>query len=137
MVTEKSCGGVVFRRLNGIDYLLIKHKEKDGGHWFFPKGHVKEGESEEETALREIYEEIGLKVKILENFRETYPYFDNINNVDKVVVFFLCESESSEVNQCPVEVEECAWLNFKDALERLTHKNSKEVLKKADSFLNN
>ena len=60
MRKEKSCGALVVRRgKNETEILLIKH---NGGHWAFPKGHVEAGESEEQTALREVQEETGLTV---------------------------------------------------------------------------
>ena len=60
MKTEKSCGAVVLRKNQGrLQVLLIKHI--NGGHWAFPKGHVERGETEEQTALREIKEETGLE----------------------------------------------------------------------------
>ena len=58
MKKEKSCGAIVYREKDGVEILLIKHK--NGGHWAFPKGHVENKETEEETALREIREETGL-----------------------------------------------------------------------------
>ena len=60
---EKSCGAIVFRKFHGnIELLLIKHA--NGGHWSFPKGHVEAGETEVETAIREIREETGIEVMI-------------------------------------------------------------------------
>jgi len=57
---EKSCGAIVYRRESGnVLYLIIQQKSR---HWSFPKGHVERGESEKETALREIREETGLCV---------------------------------------------------------------------------
>ena len=61
MTLEKSCGAIVFRKFHGnVEILLIKHA--NGGHWSFPKGHVEEGETEVETATREIFEETGISV---------------------------------------------------------------------------
>ena len=55
---EKSCGAVVFTRLNGeIKYVIIQSL---AGYYGFPKGHMEAGESEKQTALREVYEETGL-----------------------------------------------------------------------------
>ena len=59
---EKSCGAVVFTRIdNNIKYLLIQNLE---GVYGFPKGHVEDGESETQTAIREVFEEVGLKIKL-------------------------------------------------------------------------
>ena len=60
---EKSCGALVYRIKNGeLELLLLKHRF--GGHWSFPKGHVEEGETEVETALREVHEETGLTIQL-------------------------------------------------------------------------
>ena len=73
MSYEKSCGAVVFRKYHGnIELLLIKHVV--GGHWSFPKGHVEPGETETETAIREIKEETGIDVELNTTFREVVSY---------------------------------------------------------------
>lgn len=136
MKLEKSCGGIIFRKKEDkIEYLLVKHKKEGGGHWDFPKGHVKEGESEEDTAHREIYEEVGLKVRFLNGFKESIFYIDHINNVRKKVVFFLGEMISSKIKYVSDEVEERTWLNYNDASKRLTYEKAVTLLKKAFSFL--
>ena len=59
MTYEKSCGGIVYRKFHGnTEILLIKHIKS--GYWSFPKGHVENSETEEETAKREIKEETGI-----------------------------------------------------------------------------
>ena len=76
---EKSCGVVLF---NGQKVLLLQYatgqKEGDSdlqGHWDFPKGHVDKGETEIETAIRELEEETGIKkIILLKNFRKTINY---------------------------------------------------------------
>lgn len=68
MIYEKSCGAVVYTRLNGERLYLVE--QMLDGHWGVPKGHVEENENEVETALREIKEEVGLNVIIDSNFRK-------------------------------------------------------------------
>ncbi|HIU30213.1 MAG TPA: NUDIX domain-containing protein, partial [Candidatus Egerieisoma faecipullorum] len=69
---EKLCGAVTYCRENGIiKYILIKNLS---GHIGFPKGHSENGESEQETAQREVYEETGLKPVLLTDFRHTFQY---------------------------------------------------------------
>ena len=106
-----------------------------GGHWDFPKGHVEAEETEQETALREVYEEAGLKVELREGFREEIGYVDEINNVHKTVVFFIGEAINSEVKCDGKEVVDFCWLEYTLALEKLTYDNAKKLLKKADFFL--
>ena len=130
MIKSKCCGGIIFR--DG-KYLLVKHKE--GGHWDFPKGHMEEGESDEETALREVYEETGLKVEIIPGFKESISYIDTINNEDKTVVFFLCKADSSEIKHITDDVIDSIWLTYEEALKKATYDNAKALLKKAETFL--
>lgn len=55
---RKSCGVLVYRDVDSVrEYLLVL---QSGGSWSIPKGHMEAGESEEETALRELFEETGL-----------------------------------------------------------------------------
>ena len=76
---EKSCGVVLF---NEQKVLLLQYAtgQKEGewdlqGHWDFPKGHVDKGETEIETATRELEEETGIKnIILLDNFRKTINY---------------------------------------------------------------
>ena len=70
---EESCGGIIF--YNGkqnTKILLVKNT--NGKYWSFPKGHIEQGETEKETAAREIKEETGLDVDIKKDFREVSDY---------------------------------------------------------------
>ena len=134
MESEKSCGAIIFKKEdNKILYLIIKHKGE--GHWGFPKGHVENNETEKETAKREIYEEVGLKVNFLENFRESLSYINHMKNTKKTVVFFLCEATSDKVEYVFDELEDHKWLMFNDAVKNLTHENSISLLEKASDCL--
>ena len=83
---EKSCGTVTFTRADGeIKYLLTK---TDYGVYGFAKGHVEEGESERQTAVRETWEETSVTPKIVGGFRKTIQYKLKNGN-EKTVVFFL------------------------------------------------
>jgi len=136
MRSEKCCGGVIFiKEGNQIKYLIIKNKI--GGHWDFPKGHVEKGETEEKTAQREIREEVGLKVHFISGFKESISYIDHINKVQKTVVFFVGEAVSSKVEYIFDEVEDHLWLDYDNAVKKLTYENARAVLKKASIFLSN
>lgn len=95
MKFEKSCGAIVYRKTqNQIDLLLIKNRY--GGHWSFPKGHVEGAETEMQTALREVKEETGLDISIQDGFRQAVEYFPK-PNVRKQVVYFLGEAQSVDL----------------------------------------
>ena len=131
---EKSCGAVIFRRESGVlAFLLVRHR--NDGHWGFPKGLMDEGETEEETAAREVCEETGLTVKLLDGFRSSVRYSPCPNTV-KDAVFFLAPAPDMLV-ECDVsEIEECTWCETAEAMELLNFENSRGVLMEACRFLN-
>lgn len=133
MIHEKSCGAIVFHKSDGkVAYLLLKHR--NGLHWGFPKGHVEAGESEAETALREIYEEAGLRVKLRAGFRTTVEYAPS-QGAWKEVVYFLGEASNLEVSYQEEEIGDYCWAEYETALKLLTHENNRGLLREADQLL--
>lgn len=132
MIWEKSCGGIIVFSENGKDkFLVIKQLS---GYYGFPKGHIEENETEEETALREVYEEVGLKAEIIEGFRETLDYQIN-KNIMKEAVFFLMKSDEKNVILDKNEVLEYAWLDYKEAWQKITFEEEKEAFLRAYEYL--
>ena len=132
MKQEKSCGAVVTRKVGDeVEILLIRHK--NGGHWAFPKGHVENDETEAETALREIWEETGLKVELDTDFRRVVT-FSPKPNVMKDVVYFAAEAQPDDTLKAQEEeLLDILWEKPEDALKRITFDNDKETLR---AFLN-
>lgn len=134
MIAEKSCGAVIYRKVGeGLEFLVVK--SKPNGHWGFPKGHVEKGESEEETAKREVFEETGLSVSLHDGFRTRIEY-PLANSRLKEVIFFISEVLNQSVNIQEEEIEEFRWVKYSDAFDTLTFKNNKQVLMEARDFLN-
>ena len=136
MPTEKSCGAVVFKRQKdgSAKYLLLHY---EAAHWDFPKGKQEKNEKEEQTALREIKEETGIEdIEFADNFREPIKYFykKDGETVYKEVIFFLAQSATEEV-KLSFEHIGYAWLSYEHAYKKLTFNNAKELLEKADKFL--
>ncbi|PID58281.1 DNA mismatch repair protein MutT [candidate division KSB3 bacterium] len=129
MKHEKSCGAIIFRqKAQGYEFLIVEQRK--GRHWGFPKGHVECGETEKQTTHREIYEETGLTIEILEDFRKEIQYYVK-SNVVKTVVFFLARALSDEVQYILPEIAGHKWLSFSDALKQLTFSSQKNLLQKA------
>ena len=134
---EKSCGVVLF---NSDKFLLLQHNNEDSrvdGHWDFPKGHVEPGEEEIDTALRELKEETEIEdVDIIPSFKQFINY--NISkdtlSVSKKVIFFLAETKVWDVSLSS-EHQNFVWLDFEEAIERLTYDNAKNILKEAHIFI--
>ena len=133
MIKEKSCGGVILKKVDDkYLVLLIKHNV---GHWSFPKGHVENNETEEETAKREIMEETGLLVSFVPGFRKVVTYSPK-DGVLKDVVFFLALSNSDVVSLQEEEVSDYNWCSFSEAYDIITYDSDKEVLNEVICFLN-
>ena len=107
---EKSCGAVIFRK-NKNDVKLLLVKNHNGRHWSFPKGHIEENETEEETAIREIKEETNLDVKIMDNFREVSSYCP-FGKIRKEVVFFLARTISDNIKLQESEIDSFLWVEI-------------------------
>ena len=134
MIYEKSCGAVIYTLLDGSRLYLIERMQK--GHRSLCKGHVEAGESEHQTAAREIQEETGLTVKFVDGFRETIEYSPYENCV-KTVVFFLAAAAGTDVTAQEEEVREISWLPFEKAAAMLDFASDREVLQRAEDFLKN
>lgn len=135
MKEEKSCGAVVVKIEKGKAFYLIE--KMNVGHYSLPKGHVIDGETELETAKREIKEETNLDVIFYHGFREVvfyHPYED----VEKEVVFFMAETyDSKNMKPQTSEVTELLFLPYEEALNLLTYETDKRILQKAHIFNGN
>lgn len=135
---EKSVGAVVFRQSRKkIYYLLLEYKGKLGYDFDFPKGLVKKGEKEKETAKREIFEETGIRdLEFVSRFRQVIRYFFRRDGklIQKTAVFYLAETKTKNV-KISWEHTGYKWLSCDKAIKQLTFKNAKEILGKASKFL--
>lgn len=130
---EKSCGALVYRIKNGeLELLLLKHRF--GGHWSFPKGHVEEGETEVETALREVHEETGLTIQLEDGFRQSVEYYPR-PNIRKQVVYFLGYADDDRTRRQEEEISEIRWVPLKSAHREVTFRNDKNLINYAKKFL--
>ncbi len=129
---EKSCGAAIFALRDGQTLWLTERMRQ--GHTALCKGHVEPGETEHETAAREIREETALAVTFLDGFRERIEYSPQ-PGVMKEVIFFLARSESLDTVPQPEEVASIRWLPFDGAMPELTYADDKRVLASARAWL--
>jgi 8-oxo-dGTP pyrophosphatase MutT (NUDIX family) len=134
---EKSCGAIVYlKTASGILYLLLHY---ESGHWDFVKGNVEINETEKETAVRELREETGITdARFVDGFREKIEYYyrrKQGETVHKEVVFYLMETNTENIT-LSFEHIGSIWLNYEQAIEKLTFKSAKDLLKKADIISN-
>ena len=122
MKYEKSCGCIVLN--NQKEVLLIKH---NAGHWGLPKGHIEKGETEVETAIREVKEETNIDVEINTNYRYSLTYSPK-EGITKEVILFVANNKTNNLKEQIEEVQEVKWFNFDDAINTITYDNSRELL---------
>ena len=134
MKIERSCGAVVFTRVNGeIKYVLVRQLS---GFYGFPKGHMEEGETERQTAKREIKEEVGLTPVFLDGFvsREEYV-IPGKKNVMKTVTYFLGEYRNQTIRPQKEELLGARLVPFAEAYKLIRFESCKRILKDADDIL--
>lgn len=130
-----SAGGIVRK---GDLWLIIKCRPSElfpSIRFQLPKGQLEEGESSEEAALREVFEETGVNAKIISKVGYSkFPFEMNGEKYFKIVTYFLMEYESGKLTSNR-EVEESYWLPFEEARKKLTHSDDKKLLDKAGGLL--
>ena len=131
-----SAGVIVYRINEGvIEYLLLHYL---GGHWDFPKGKMEPGESKQETALRELHEETAIVTTLDSHFEESFNYiFRDRDRIvtEKTVYFFLSQVGLDQKVKLSFEHQLYSWLDFDQAMYRLTYDNAKTVLEKAQQYI--
>jgi 8-oxo-dGTP pyrophosphatase MutT (NUDIX family) len=130
VLEERSAGAVIYRESSkGKLYLLLNYPS---GHWDFVKGNIERGEMLKETVVREIEEETGIEnVIFVEGFeyKVEYHYQRDGQVVHKEVVFFLAKTKTENV-KLSHEHHGFIWLDFNNALKKLTYKTAQNLLKK-------
>lgn len=131
---EKSCGAIIFRIIdNEIQYLILESLEPDS-YWGFAKGHMEASETEEETCIREVFEETGIEIKIENGFRAVDKY-KIAEDAQKEIIIFLGNTKTYSVNIQKEELIDYKWCDYNTAYQLITFKSSKDMLDKGDKFL--
>lgn len=130
---ETSCGVVL---VNYGAVLLLQYPQ---GHWDLPKGHVEENDSDRKaTMLRELAEETGIAdVTVLSGFEERteYTFRHKGKRKSKEVYWYVAETETMEV-ELSHEHRGYLWLDWDQALETITHDETRSVVRLAQQFVN-
>ena len=130
---EKSCGGIIFYKTKQNTKILLV-KNNNGRYWSFPKGHIEDGETEQETAVREIKEETGLDVTLVRGFREISEYCP-FGKIRKRVVFFLARAFTDNVKIQEEEIDSFIWVDLQQARKLCTYDNDLRIIEKAETAI--
>lgn len=158
MVREISAGGVVLRRTSEGWQVAVIEPHKDDSveqvakgkakKWqkvllALPKGLVDEGEKPEQTAVREVLEETGVKAVIVAKLGTTkYVYvrsWGNHERVFKIVTFYLLRYISGEIDdiapEMRIEVKRAFWMPLEAAAQELAYGGEKDMVRRAQQYL--
>ncbi len=124
-------GGVVYRLKNTTPELLLVTSKYDKSIWVLPKGHIEPGESTDETAVRETFEEAGVTARVIEFLTTTRQV---VRGKSQQIEYYLLEAIAEEEGS---EGRRVAWLAGGDAIRRLTFNEHREVVTKARTRLEN
>ena len=136
MKVENSCGAVVYTVINNErKYVIITSTE---GIYGFPKGHMESGETEFDTALREIKEETNLNVNILDGFStiEEHTFMRDNEERLKHVVYFIAEYKDQEFKPQEGELIDINLMSYDEAYNCFQYDNCRRVLKEVEDYLN-
>ena len=104
---EEFSGAVVYHIKDGQVYYLVI-QQRFTKHFGFPKGHVELNESKEETAIREVLEETGINIELINEHSHSIQYISNSNK--KEVTYFLAKALNTNINFQVEEVLQAHWL---------------------------
>jgi ADP-ribose pyrophosphatase len=128
----EKAGAIIFSSLdNHRIALLYRGKQQD---WSFPKGHVEQGEESIQTMAREIKEETGLDVKILQNLPSLDYIHPNGNNISTKM--FLVQSEDDSKAKIENSGDDIGWVEINEVSKTLSYDNLKEYFEKIYPILN-
>jgi 8-oxo-dGTP pyrophosphatase MutT (NUDIX family) len=139
---EFSAGGVVVRRMRGRWWVAVVRPRRDDAKavWALPKGLIDRGERAAETAVRETFEETGLRTTLGEKLGDVrYVYTWAGERVFKVVSFFLLRAAGGRIGELPpgmeVEVADVRWVPLEDAPAVLSYRGEREMTQRAAESL--
>lgn len=129
--TATSAGGIVIRYEDSIPQLVVgrRKRERDGQTWTLPKGTPIAGESLEETALREVWEETGLTVRILSPLDAIrYTFVQRGTRIHKTVHYFIMKPTGGAFQEHDREFEEVRWVSFGEAAGLLSFETERALV---------
>ncbi len=118
---EKACGCIVFNK----GKVLVEKSLH--GFYGFPKGHIEEGETYEECAVRETFEETGIKVFIDPKYSFKVTYLLQEKYPKQVIYFIAFLNGSDQIEIQESEVESACWVDVSKVREMLSFENLKSL----------
>lgn len=140
-VRETSAGGLVVDGLNGPpaqrSAALIGRTDRRGRLlWSLPKGHIEEGETCQQTAIREVAEETGIHGEIVAELGSIdYWFVTDGRRVHKTVHHYLLRSVGGELSDADIEVTQVAWVPLSELNSRLAYADERRLAEVANRLI--
>jgi 8-oxo-dGTP pyrophosphatase MutT (NUDIX family) len=125
----EQAGAIIVRRRRGDPRVLLITAKRNSQHWLFPKGHVEDGETLEETALREAEEEAGVRATLIGP--AGIMSFDYEGESIRVHYFLAVTEDKGR----PEKRRQLAWCSFDEAMKQLTFPDARTLLREAWALL--
>ncbi|HET7073374.1 MAG TPA: NUDIX hydrolase [Mycobacterium sp.] len=140
-VHETSAGGLVIDGIDGprdaqVAALIGRIDRRGRMLWSLPKGHIEQGETAEQTAIREVAEETGIRGSVLAALgRIDYWFVTDGRRVHKTVHHYLMRFSGGELSDDDLEVAEVAWVPIRDLPSRLAYADERRLAQVADELI--
>ena len=133
---ETSAGGLVIERETMRAVIIGRRNNRGRLLWSLPKGHLEEGETPQQAALREVREETGLVGEIMGELGVIDFWFQQEKfSIHKTVHHYLIFAREGVLTAQVEEVDEIAWVAIDQVAKRLTHQDEKQLIVKARALL--
>lgn len=133
---EFSAGGLVVDTESMAAAIIGRRDRKGRMVWSFPKGHIEQGESAAQTAVREVFEETGLRAEVAEHLGTiAFWFMMDGKRIHKTVEHFLLYARSLELSDADREVDVVEWIPLSEVAARLAYNDERKLLAKALEIL--
>ena len=137
-VEETSAGGLVVDRTDGTPRVALIGRVDRRGRllWSLPKGHLEDGETAEDAAIREVEEETGIRGRVVASLGTIdYWFVAEDRRIHKTVHHYLLEASGGELSDADVEVDEVAWVPLGELAGRLAYAGERRLAETAAGLL--
>jgi 8-oxo-dGTP pyrophosphatase MutT (NUDIX family) len=141
-VRATSCGGILLRVNDGTTEICLGKRQRSMGRsgtiWSLPKGTPNDGESTDETALREVAEETGLEVRIVAPVGAIEYFFTQEGQrIHKTVHYFLMQPVGGSLESHDHEFDEVRWMSIDEARRLMSFETERQIVEEALPMVTN